>query len=390
MSDMYNVLWIDDEFDIMTSFQEECLESYNLKLIPFRTRKAGMEALDKDLDYWHAVLLDAKMFDESENEVADVDGLRKAKQHLDELKMKKYIPYFISTGQPGLISDEMFKKSFGDYYEKGRDDERLMKDIKGAIDKSEVVQVINRYKDVFEALDSLGIREASEKTLTSILVAMHYPAKDPNFNPMLYFNQLRQLLEYIFRACNEVGLVPDQCLAGNNINLNQSSQYLAGKNATVAGVRYGEQGERVIPEYIETLVRCILDFGNIHSHTVELSADDQMKIESIFRSKKSRYIIFGLTLQLCEVITWMADYIAQHNDKEVNLLYCMELPKDGKEYNGRELVPVRDEDGTWHCEECLVAIKKWEDGKIARLRDVQPNTSKTKDKYPYFAYFDII
>ena len=386
---MYNVLWIDDEYEKSQSFREEC-EEYNLHIVPFRTRKAGIEALEKDLEHWDAVILDAKMFDESENERASLTGLRKATQRLDELKMKKDIPYFISTGQPDLISGEQFKELFGDFYVKGPDDEKLIEDILNDIAKSEINQVITNYNDVYEALDNLGIREATEKTLTSILVAMHYPAKDPNFNPVLYFNQLRQVLEYIFRACNQVGLVPDQCLAGANINLNQSSQYLAGKNATVAGVRYGEQGERIIPEYIETLVRCILDFGNIHSHTVELSADDQMKIESIFRSKRSRYIIFGLTLQLCEVITWMADYIAQHNDKEVNLLYCKELPKDGKEYNGRELVPVRDEDGTWHCEECLVAVKKWEDGKKARLRDVQPNTSKTKDKYPYFAYFDII
>ena len=47
------------------------------------------------------------------------------------------------------------------------------------------------------------------------------------------------------------------------------------------GIRYGEIGERVIPDYIENLIRSILDFGNVHSHTVELDEEDSLKIENI-------------------------------------------------------------------------------------------------------------
>ena len=159
-------------------------------------------------------------------------------------------------------------------------------------------------------------------------------------------------------------------------------------NADKAGVRYGEPGERVIPDYIESFIHSILDFGNTHSHTVELSADDQKKIEAIFHSKKSRYIIFGLTMQICEVITWMADYISKHNDKEINLFFCKELPKDAASYNGRELEPEKDEDGIWHCEECMVAIREWIPGRKMRLKDAQLNTRESKIKYPYFAKFD--
>ena len=166
--------------------------------------------------------------------------------------------------------------------------------------------------------------------------------------------------------------------------------YLAGKDCLKAGVRYGSPGEKVIPEYIESFIRAILDFGNTHSHTVELSADDQSKIEFIFHTKKSRYIIFGLTMQICEVITWLADYISKHNDKEINLLYCTELPKGCTEYNGREMEPIKDSDGIWHCGECVVAIQNWIPGKKMRLKDVQRNTRDTKDKYPYFAKFDKI
>lgn len=385
---MYNVLWIDDEYDKMTAFQQECEDFNGLHLEPFRTRKAGMEALEKDLDHWDAVLLDAKMFDESENEVANLTGLGKAKQRLDELSMKRTIPYFISTGKPDLISDKNFRSLFGDYYEKAKDDERLIEDMKKAIENSDKAQILNRYKDVFDALSSLEIRNEVESILTGILLPMHYPAKDPNFKPVLHFNPLRQVLEYLFRACHKVGLIPDQCMAGTNINLNQCSLYLAGKTATKAGVKYDGPGARIIPEHIESFIRSVLEFGNTHSHTAELSEEDKSKIESIFRSKRSGYIIFGLTMQICEVITWLADYIGEHNDKEINLSFCKELPKDGAMYNGREMIPEQDEDGIWHCGECVISFRPEIIDKHIRLRDVQPNTRRAKEKYPYFAYYD--
>ncbi len=239
-------------------------------------------------------------------------------------------------------------------------------------------------------MDNLGIRDVTESILTNILLPLHFPADEPNFKPLHHYNQLRQLLEYIFRACNKVGLIPDQCMDGQNVNLSQSSLYLAGKNANIAGVRYGNDGDRVIPIYIENFIRSILDFGNSQSHTVELTTADKQNVESIFRAKKSQYIIFSLAMQICEVIIWIDRYISAHNDKAVNLSKCKALPKDGAKYNGRECVPVKDEKGFWHCEECLVIVKPENVGKTLRLRDIRPNTSTSKEIYPYFAYFDIV
>lgn len=229
-----------------------------------------------------------------------------------------------------------------------------------------------------------------------ILLPLHYPAKEPNFKPVYHYNQLRQLLEYMFRACNKVGLVPDQCMSDGRVNLNQCSLYLAGKDAEKSGVRYGEKGERIVPDYVESIIRAILEFGNIHSHTVELEEDDLQKIEGIFRTAQSRFIIFGLTLQICETVIWFSEYIPKHDDKEVNLLLCNELQREestrneedgANKYRNREFVPVRDEDGIWHCEECYVKITSWESGKM-ELTEISPNTDKrTNAKYPYFARY---
>ena len=174
MSKKYNILWIDDEWDKMPAFKQECEELYNLKLEPYRTRKAGMQALEDNLEKWHAVLLDAKMFDESENEQASLAGLGKAKAHLDRLSVKKAIPYFISTGQPDLLDDDNFKALFGNYYTKAKDDEKLMADILQAILNAESSQIKAIYSNVFASSETLGISEYIDSILLDILLPLHY------------------------------------------------------------------------------------------------------------------------------------------------------------------------------------------------------------------------
>ena len=54
----YRVIWIDDEWDKMPLFQEECRESHNIELIPFRNRKEGMEFFERQIESIRACLTD--------------------------------------------------------------------------------------------------------------------------------------------------------------------------------------------------------------------------------------------------------------------------------------------------------------------------------------------
>lgn len=400
---MYKILWIDDEWDTMCNFMEECQVIHKLQLVPYRTRKEGIEALERDLDSWHAVLLDAKMFDESENEVASLVGLGKAKDVLERLSLKKTLPYFISTGQPDLLDSEMFSQMVGKYYVKERDDEQLIEDIKYAISRSDSVQVKSQYHDVFDALDRMGILKYAEDILLDILLPLHYPSKYTEFKPVHHYNQLRQLVEYIFRSCNSFGIIPDVCIQGGNVNLNQCSIYLAGKNADKVGVRYGDEKMRLIPQHIENIIRSVLELGNVNSHSVVLTEDEKAQFERFWSTTaKSKYLIFGLTHNLCEAIIWFSRYITDHPDKAMNLRMCnclvtptaptnvdqeeqLRIAKDN--YEGKLFIPQKDENGIYHCGECIIKVTYWSGGKV-RLKDVNINTSKTKSTYPFFAKYD--
>ena len=110
MSSRYHILWIDDEWELMTSFKKHCLLEYQMELHPFKTQKEGLDDYAKHPDFYEAVILDAKVLDESEEEVANVSSLQKAVMRIKE--QFNNLPYFISTGQPDLLNDIMFKSFF--------------------------------------------------------------------------------------------------------------------------------------------------------------------------------------------------------------------------------------------------------------------------------------
>ena len=396
---MHNVLWIDDQWDTLDGFIEKAATVYNLSITPYRTSKAGIEAIRSDLDKWDAVILDAKGLDESENEATDVIGLRKAKDFL--LSLSKPIPYFIYTGQTDYLSSEFFKSAFGDFYSKYDGYNKILKAVVDAIEKKVENQTIHNYQDLFSSLESLGISEYTKDTFLDILLPLHYKEKEEGFRPVHHYTQLRKVIEYLFRECHRVGLVPDACISNGIINLNQCSLYLAGKNPEKINLRYGEEGDRIIPKHIERIIRSVLELGNTCSHSVELEDEDKEKIEELFRSFKSNYLIYGLTLQLCEAVVWFANYIANHNDKEENLNNCRPvkllsnttrntLDEAKLQYEGKIFTPEKDEDGFWHCDECFLSLQYWNEGHV-KLKNVTNNTNeKTKIKYPYYAGYEKI
>ena len=406
MNTVYEVIWIDDEWDKMTQFKKECEVIHHINLHPFRTQKSGMDALDNDLGKWDAILLDAKMFDQSEeNEVAKLDGLRKAIDHINQLSLRRKIPYFISTGQPDLMANDYFEQAFGKYYIKNDDDLQLIADIKEKVSKSTRFQVKSFYPEAIDQLTFLN-KEAAGFIL-DILETMHFPASHPDFNPVLYYNQLRQILEWNYREANKFGIIPDECIVNDIVNLNQCTCYLSGKDARNVGIRYGEKRaendfDRIVPQYIEDMIFMILNLGNINSHTTILNEKEQHNFDLFLKRKvnNSRYLIFSLTLQMCEITLWMKNYIDNHHNIEENRNKCKTLdsPQEKKEQviktdvKEEELIGyIELHDGIYHIGDKfylnpkIVQQRRWLGKKVKVIeKDVNTNPA-SRDNYPYFA-----
>ena len=396
MKTRYEVIWIDDEWEKMDAFKEECEVIHHIYLHPFRTQKAGMDEFDKNPKKWDAIILDAKMFDESENEVPRLDGLRKAVQHIYEKSLLRKVPYFISTGQPDLMDNETFEQAFGTYYIKERDDKKLIEDLKTIASKSTRFQVKSYYLD---ALDQLVFLDAwcCEKIL-DILEAMHFPEK--TIDPLLYYNPLRKALEYVFRAANKVGVIPDDFFSGGMVNLNQCFMFLIGREARVLGYRYGGSGEGIVPRHIHDMMSLIINLGNYGSHSIEQSHPTELSEYEVQKYDKqinaqgvnSKLLIFSIALQFCEIVKWMNHYITEHPNKEENLRKCVKLDTQSaeKQEGTLELVGVIElHDGLYHIgKDFSVYLRRKElVGKKVRIAKYTPNTSnKSKEMYPLFVH----
>ena len=399
----YNVIWIDDEWEDQIEFKEEC-EELNIHLHPFSYQKAGMDELDKHPNSWDAVILDGEIKDKSDNELPSTKGLLNALKHLSSMPLNKKVPYFISTGKDKVKKNEMLEDEV--IYEKGDDDEKLIDVIRSTIDNIEQFKIKVLYRDAIDQLNKIS-PNASEVIL-DILESMHYPDSHPDFNPILYYNQLRQILEYNFRAANKVCIVPDACFDNKgNPNLSQCSHYLSGNNATEAKVRYGEcrgkdDYDKIVPKHIELMMRLILDLGNINSHSVKLNDSEEKELENYFNNNvfNSRYLIYSLTLNVCEITLWFKNYIKSHQNIEENKKMCRPIPDnqitskdiDKTEINEDELIGVvMCDNGIYHIGSRFFVNKNYIDrnnllNKKVRIVEHDINSkSGTKEKYPYFA-----
>ena len=385
MKTKYEVIWIDDEWEKMDAFKEECEVIHQIYLHPFSTQKPGMDEFDKNPKKWDAIILDARL----EKDGVGVTGLREAVTHINQVSLSHKIPYFISTGQPDLMGNETFEQAFGKYYIKGRDDQKLIEDIKVAAGKSSRFQTKTIYLDAIEQLESIDAW-CCEKIL-DILEAMHFPEKD--IDPLLYYNPLRQTLEYIFRKANKAGIIPDEFIGKekDDVNLNQCVQFLSGGNADWIGIRFGGAKESVVPVHIKNMMFQVLNLGNINSHSRTLDDDEQKRLGAYFKENvcNSRYLIFSLALQICEIGIFMGKYIDVHKDSSEN-------KKQFKTFGTIELIEGNDSICVIKSkrpgrESCICISAKYVSGKnligkkVVVLEESNNTNPSTKEAYPYFA-----
>ena len=304
----YNVIWIDDEWEKQLEFKDEC-EELGIHLCPFSYQKAGMDELDKHLNSWDAIILDGEINDKSDHEEPSTEGLLNALMHLAGLPANKQIPYFISTGKDKVKNNEMLKGKT--IYLKDVDDEKLIDDICKKIDDTERFKVKVLYKDIIDFL--WRVNKDICDSIICIFQKMHYPDSNDSFDSKLYYNQIRQGLECVFIEANKKGIIPDECFSGDRPNIDQCYRYLVGNPAIHAGVRYGQPGERIAPEYIGDMMSLIKNIGNEFSHPNENS--------------KTHYLLFSLAFNLYEIVVWMFQYFEEHPDKNENMKKCVKIEK---------------------------------------------------------------
>lgn len=269
----YQVLWIDDEWEKQSDFITEA-EQEDIFIEAYETAKAGMDAFMNNIDDWDAIILDAKGFDESADEVASLKGLFRAIQTITEHKTRRLVPWFVFSGQPDRFNNEEFKHSIQgkESYNKNiqEDKERLFNDIKEEADKSLETQIRHEHADVFAT-------NADKAIMLKLLTAL----KTKDNKNSAHLNDIRKIMEDIFKECKTKSIIPLHIT-----DMNDRSRHLS--------------NQTFVPKYIGKNIDSVVKITQTGSHRTETDAD--------ITSGSAPYLISSTINELLNIILWWDGY----------------------------------------------------------------------------------
>lgn len=371
------VLWVDDK--PLEYFESVC----NVAGISFekRTRREdGINEMKLNADKYDCVILDVRMNEEETKEEC-IQGLKEIR----DVSQQNNIPAFIFTGQPDFFSDAVFATYMGIPFTKGEpnSEEELCKKILEVYENKTETKLREQYKDVFASTNRLGINSVCDRIILPIIKNIHYPSDD--FDPMVYYTSIRRLIEYIFRSLNKKRILPDEFIPDDKVNLNQSYHYLSGGFPEFIPWRYGKKGDTVFHQYMSNIIKSLLFLGDIQSHTVDLSDDENKIVQQVLTTANAKYFIEGALLQLCDVLTWTANNIDTIEDKRISMQEII----DKYVGTGTTFNPVHIKDNLWHIDDIL--IKSSKPLKNVEITGISWNKDEeTNGDFIFFAKYKIV
>ena len=284
----YKILWIDDQWEVLSSFKDLCELVHDIEVVPCRYAVEGMKLFETHLQSWSAVVLDAKVLMNADNEVAGLKGLQHSVNRIHELSLKRYVPTFILTGQPDLFSNETFSEVYGKFYEKAKDEEQLICDIKQAADQLVVTQIRKKYGNILE------IWPERESEIINILSTLELG----NSKNSTCLNEIRKMLEDVMERISQSGLL---LVNYTSTNLAECSRFLGQKWLQV-----------LIPIYIQRSIHSCVEMCNPGSHRTDL--------EMAIKEGRAPFVLNSTIFELLNILYWCKNLKDLPKKEEVSLM----------------------------------------------------------------------
>ena len=295
----YNILWIDDEHETLSGTKGRAKRN-GINLFPYKSLDGGMSELERNYPFYDGVLLDAKFFENENDEAGTEDTYASFRAKDRILALPKKFEIFILTGQAEAYEDKTFKKAFINVYEKGKDEDvnKLFNDIKEAAKTQIDTQLRHTYKRAFDVCTERYIGEFAGQDLLKLLKVSDESNIENNFT------SIRKIIEDLFVAFHKYSLLPIEFVSPS-VALNQSSIFLSGaeQNEKTDAVykRYKHLEETHLPQQIANYIRSILGITQAGSH--------RSVIDKHVQFVKSPYLFKSVLFQLLDILVWFKMYV---------------------------------------------------------------------------------
>lgn len=338
-SDYYKVLWVEDDQRLTRTLPRKA-EKHWLDLRPFPCWDDAQEALIRDFDSWDAIILDAKCKHHRDSRDNAAEFLREALMEIRAICREKgrQLNWYILTGEGGSetesinehIPDERMKWD-GDWTERtgkkfyskvDKEVESLFMRVKYFASQSERTQIKTLlYRDVFDAIQYCKISDEASDMMTDLLFNLHRNIEGKEANNIMW--EARKIMEHIFRSMiDEWGMLPVDFISTDKkekVNLSSAARMLGGDST---------DNDKKTKSYLypQPIINSILKYQIIgivtqtgeYLHTDKKSGPSSTT-ELLASVNNSPYLVYGMTMNLCNIILWFKNYIMFHPNPKENL-----------------------------------------------------------------------
>lgn len=262
----------------MLSFKEVCeLPENGFEVVACTNAEDGMELFENFLEDWAGVILDAKVYRDRDSQVDDLSGFAYSLSKIQQLYHKRRVPYYIFTGQPDTASASVFAEEHKDhYYEKAKDDDKLIEDIKANAKTLIETQIIHKYPIVFDTWPE------SRHDLLRILKVL----EDEDWQNNSVLNDIRKIMSDVMNRMYERGILSKE---HDNANLAACSIELGQRNMV-----------EFVPVYVQRAIHTCVDVTNPGSHR----SDTDMAVQ---KPDGAPYLLRSLIYNMLDVLYWCKD-----------------------------------------------------------------------------------
>ena len=302
MEKRYNVLWIEDEPEKQEAFVEDAFLE-GIQVFQFSTNKLGMEELIRDIDAYDAVILDAKGFEESIDEVAKLSGLMNSISTLKSLS--KRIPYFIYSGYLDKDENANVREllSNEEIFTKGKDTQRLFDRIKEEADKQLDTQIKHEFARVFEVTNE---KYLGAQAFASLLGLLNQVKELKDFETSIdYFSPIRKLIETSFDKLVEYKLIPEEI---HKDGINPTVKFICNNKNNSDFTTTIDYMHPTMAYYLDNLVYTLQD-------SQHLKEGLKLKVDHYVSEIKSPYFFKSLVFQLLDYLIWFKSFIDNYEAK---------------------------------------------------------------------------
>ena len=317
----YSIIWIDDEWQKIADFIADA-EQEKIDITPFSSHEEGIAELLKKPHLYDAVILDAKVKKKKDDEATGLEGLIASIKKLESIKGISYIPYFIYTGEPDYANSQIFRETYGDYYIKPQDKERLFSDIKKSLLEKKETRLKERFDYAFEAISSKYLPNDYSNELMQLLLTLD---QSNLVDSRKYFSHVRLLTEAVFKSAYEYGLVHELCAEKGKINLFEASNFLAGKPVYRKKVQCKKAH---FPGIMAEYVKNILNFCGAANHTDNEENFNIARFSEYEEQVKSNNLLNSIIFQLLDLLKWYKDYLQDNRCLNKNKELWQSLDED--------------------------------------------------------------